>query len=174
MPVVLERVGELLELSGILSNVHVTLDEVAELSLEVNGAMQLIVAKLSLDGGPDDVGVWLADADNGEDVLGDGVVQPAENTLVEETPFGITALLGGLGRGEVVAEAELADECVEEGATFGVVGLGELEHDGNMGLDDHCLENSGGWSGDSWGSAGVGFDGGGRGGGGGVGDVAVK
>ena len=37
---------------------------------------------------------------------------------------------------------ELADEDVEEAAPFVVVGLGELEDNGNMGLDVHHLKNS--------------------------------
>jgi len=36
----------------------------------------------------------------------------------------------------------LADERVEEGAPLGVVGLGKLEDDGNMGFDIHCLQNN--------------------------------
>jgi len=42
----------------------------------------------------------------------------------------------------VGAEAELADEGVEEAAPFVLVGLNELEDNGNMGLDVHHLKNS--------------------------------
>jgi hypothetical protein len=63
------------------------------------------------------------------DILGHGVVQPAQNALVNHDPVRIVAVGGG-GRGEVRAEAKLANEGVEEASPFGVVGLGEVELDG--------------------------------------------
>ena len=162
-------------MAGVLSHVHVALEKVAEFGLQVDGAVELVVAELSFDRGPDDVGVRLGDADDGEDILGNGVVQLAKDALVEETPFGITALLGGWGRGEVSGVAKLADERVEEGAPLGVVGLGELEHDGNVGLDVHHLENGERGSWDSRSRAGVGVTGDGGGGGRvGVRDVGIE
>lgn len=105
-----------------------------ELGLQVDSAVELVVAELVLDGDPDGVGSWHGDADDGEDVFGDGVVQPTEQVLVDDTPIGITALSGGWGRGEVVVEPKLPDEGVKEGAPFGVVWFGELEHDGTCDL----------------------------------------
>jgi hypothetical protein len=94
---VAECVGELLEPAGVLSHVHVSLDEVAELGLQVDSAVELVVAELVLDGDPDGVGSWHGDADDGEDVFGDGVVQPTEQVLVDDAPIGITTLSGGWG-----------------------------------------------------------------------------
>jgi hypothetical protein len=41
----------------------------------------------------------------------------------------------------VGAEAELAEESVEEATTLVVVGSGELEKNTDVGLDAHCLKN---------------------------------
>jgi hypothetical protein len=74
----------------------------------------------------------------------------------------------------VVAEPKLPDEDVKEGAPFGVVWFGELEHDGDVGLDVHRLENGDGRSRNNVDGAGVGVAGGGSRGGVGVGDVVFK
>jgi hypothetical protein len=84
----------------------------------------------------------LRSADNGENVLGDRVVQSAEDALIDHVPFWIMALVWSRRGGKMGAEAELADEGVEEAAPFVVVRLGELEDNENMGFDVHRLKNS--------------------------------
>jgi hypothetical protein len=147
LPNVPKRVGELLEVAGVLGDVHVALDKIAVLGLQVHGAVKLVVAELILDGVPDEVGGGLGHADNGEDLFGDGVVEPAEDALIEDALVRITVLDRGRRRGKMNTEIELPDESIEEGAPLGVVGFGELKDDGNMGFDIHCLKDSGGGSG---------------------------
>lgn len=146
-----EGIGELLQAAGVGGDVHVALNKVAELSLQVDGTMKKVVTELLLDAVLDRVGSWLRHPNNGEDVLGDRVVDPAQNALIDDSPVRIMALRRGWGRGKVRAEAELADECVEERAPLGVVWIGELEHDGDVGLDVHGLKNRDGGSDDGGG-----------------------
>ena len=67
---VVKSIGELLEMAGVAGDVHVALNEVAELGLQVHGAVKLIVMELILDGGPDEVGGGLGYTDDGEDLFG--------------------------------------------------------------------------------------------------------
>jgi hypothetical protein len=126
--------------------------------------MKNIVAELLLDRMPDEVGGWLRDANDGEHLLGDAVVEPAKNTLVHNAPIGIATLSGGRRRGEMIAEAEFSDEGVEERSPLGIVGLSEFKHHWNVGLDINCLEDGGGRSLDDSAGEGVAVDRGRRGG----------
>jgi hypothetical protein len=118
-------------------DVHVALDEIAELGLQIYGAVELIVTELVLDVVPNDVRGGLGHTDDGEDILGDRVVEPAEKALVHNLPFAIAALGRGWWGSEMIAEAKFADERVEESAPLGIVGLGELKDNGNVGFYVH-------------------------------------
>lgn len=133
--------------------------------------MENIVAELILNHSPDEVGGWLGDTNNGKDLLGDGIVEPAEDALVHNAPIGIATLVKGWRRSEVLGEAELADESVEERTPLSVVGLRKLEHDGNMRFDIHSLEHGGGRSLDNRAGEGITSRGGGRTG---VGQIGVE
>ena len=69
-----ETIGELLEVLGVLSNVHVFLDKTPELGRKVDCAMKFIVAELGVDAVPDAVGGGVWRANDGAHVLGDRVV----------------------------------------------------------------------------------------------------
>ena len=60
---VVKSIGELLEMAGVAGDVHVALNEVAELGLQVHGAVELVVAQLVLDAVLDDVRGGLGHAD---------------------------------------------------------------------------------------------------------------
>ena len=53
LPNITKSVGELLEATRVLGGVHVTVDKIAVLSLQVHGVVKLVVAELVVDGGPD-------------------------------------------------------------------------------------------------------------------------
>lgn len=135
--------------------------------------MELIVAEWILGGAPYHKRVGLWHVDDGENLLGDGVVDPAEDALVHKPPLGIVALLASRRRRQVSVEAKLADEDVEEGEPVGVVGLSELKDDGDMRLDVNHLERGGWWRLDGGGSVGFTVKGG-RGRISGVGDIGVE
>lgn len=126
---VAQLIGQFLEAAGVLCDVHTTLDEVAEFSFQVHSMMQLIVAELLADLGPDDVRRWLGSASDGEQILRDGVVQPVDNALVDHAPVRVAAFSGGWWSSEVGVEPKLADEGIEEAPPLIVVGISELKDD---------------------------------------------
>ena len=83
-----ETIGELLEVLGVLSNVHVALDKTPELGLKVDCAMKFVVAELGVDAVPDAVGGGVRRANDGAHVLGDRVVQPTQDALIEMRHLG--------------------------------------------------------------------------------------
>ena len=93
-----ESIGELLEAPGVLGDVHVALHQIAELRLEVHGAMQFVVAKLLADGLPDAVRRSLGCVDDVAHVLGDGDIEPADDALVDDDLVRVVALLRGRRR----------------------------------------------------------------------------
>ena len=93
-----ERIGELLEASGVLGDVHIALDHVPKLYLQIDSAMELIVTELIVDSDPDAVRGRLRMAYDVAHILGDGVVQPTQDALINHTPIGIMALVGGWRR----------------------------------------------------------------------------
>jgi hypothetical protein len=116
-----------------------------ELGLLVDGAMKLMVAKLRLDRAPHLVRCRLGNTNDGANVLGDGVVQPAEDALVDHDPVGIMAVGGGRWRHKVGLEAELPDDRVEEAVPLDVVVVGEIEFHGDVVLYVHRLQHGGRW-----------------------------
>jgi hypothetical protein len=99
--------------------------------------VELVVAELVLDAVPNDLRGGLGHTDDGEDVLGDRVVELAEKALVHNLPFAIAALGRGWRGSEMIAEAKLADERIKESAPLSIVGLGELKDNGNVGFYVH-------------------------------------
>ena len=121
LPDVAQSVGETFETAGVRRDVHVTLDQAAELGLKVDGSMKLVVAELVVDRVPDGVRRRLGNTHDRANVLGHGVVKPAQDALVDHDPVRITAVGAGGRRSEVKAETELADEGIEEASPLGVV-----------------------------------------------------
>ena len=66
-----------------------------------------------------------------EDVLVDGSVQPVDDAAVDLAPFGV-ALRHGLRSLDDVIEAELAEDGVEAAPSLAVVGVQEIEKDGDV------------------------------------------
>jgi hypothetical protein len=85
---VMECVGEVLQVTNILSNVHVSLDKVPKLGLEVHGMVEFVIKELIVDGVLDDVHGGLWDTHGGEHILGDRVVQPTQEALISECQVG--------------------------------------------------------------------------------------
>lgn len=141
---IVQRIFQLLETAGVLRDIHVTLNETAELSFEVDRVMQPVVAELVTDLGPDSMRHHLGSMDDGKEVRRDGIVQPAEDALISHAPVGIMALVGGRRRGEGRVEPKLADECIKEAAPLIIVWCGELECDRDMRLDVHRMEHGDG------------------------------
>jgi len=163
LPDIAQSVSKLLQPAGVGGDIHVALNETPKLCLEVDNAVEFLVPELIVDGSPDGVRRGLGRAYDGANVLGHGVVQPTEDALVCHGPLRVTAVGDGGRREEVRSEPKLADESVKEAAPLGVVGLSEIELDGNVRLDAHRLQNCRRQRGDG-GGWGV-IDGGGRGGG---------
>jgi hypothetical protein len=94
-------VGEELEAAGIGGDVHVALDQVAKLGLEVDDTMKFVVAELGTNSLPDLVGVVLGAADKSTNVRGDGVEQPGNDALINHPPFRIASVVSGGSGSEV-------------------------------------------------------------------------
>jgi hypothetical protein len=61
--------------------------KVAQLVLEVDGALEFIVEEEPFDGGPQGVGSEMGLVDDVEDGLGDGVEDPIDDARVDELPL---------------------------------------------------------------------------------------
>ena len=132
---IVQGVGELLQLAGVGLDVHVALEQAPELSLQVNGSVKLVIPELIMDRIPDGVRRGLGVVDDGTNVIGDGVVEPARDALVYHGPLAIAAVGGSRRRGEMRADAEFADEGIEKAPPLGVIRFGYVELDGDVGLD---------------------------------------
>jgi len=107
---------------------------------------------------PDAICRGVRSADYVVNILGDGIVKPADDALVLDLPLWITMLVGSGWGCDMGAEAEFAEEGIKEIAPLVVVGIGEFKNHRDMGFDVNRLQNG------SWRSIG---------GGGGCGTVAV-
>ena len=136
---VVQGIGELLEPPGVRGDVHVTLKKIPELGFEVDSTVQLVVPELVVDGVPDRVRRSPGCADDGADILGDGVVDPAQQAVIADDPVRVATVgRGGRGR-QMRTEPELPNEGVEEAAPLRVVRVGDAELDGNVNTDVHRL-----------------------------------
>jgi hypothetical protein len=117
------------------------LDEVAELGFKVDGAVKFVVAELGMDRSPYLVCSGLGCTDEGSHILGDGVVQPRYDALIDHDPFRIVTVVSGGGGAEMRGEAELADEGVEEALPLSIVGVRKTELNGNVSANVYRLEN---------------------------------
>lgn len=88
----------------------------------------LVVAEEVLDGLPHGGGGAARGYDDAEYLLGDGAVDPGEDSVVHLSLVGVDGWRGGACRREVVRQ-------LEEGTPMGVVGLGEVEDDRDKRLD---------------------------------------
>jgi hypothetical protein len=95
-------IRQLLEAPSVLCDIHVALHQIPKFHFQVDCPVELIVTELLLDAGPDDVRRWLGNTDDGEDILGNGVVDPAEDALVDDAALQIAGLRWGRRRGELV------------------------------------------------------------------------
>jgi hypothetical protein len=86
---VTQVVGELLELAAVVSDGEVALNNIAELRLKKDSALQLVVAKESLNGRPDGEGVSVGLVDEVEDELVDGCAEPIDKTTVDLPPLSV-------------------------------------------------------------------------------------
>ena len=138
-----ERIGELLQLGGVVGDAEVTLEQTPVLGLQVHGTVKLMIAELVDDGSPDLEGGSAGNADDAHDVTGHGVEEPVHEALVHH-PLWISALSSS-GRGlNVGKKAEFADDGVEEATPLLVVGLDDVQDHRDMGLDVHHHEGGGG------------------------------
>lgn len=95
---VAEGIGELLQLVGVLRDIHVALKQTPELRLQVDSTVELIITELIMDRIPDDVRRSFGGADDGADVFGNRIVEPAKETLILHDPIWITEVGGGLAQ----------------------------------------------------------------------------
>ena len=138
---VAEGIGELLQATGVLGDVHVPLNEVAVLSFQIDGAMEFVVAELIVDLLPDAVCRGFGGAHDVAHVLGDGDVDLADDALINDDPVRIAALIDGWCHGHMGNKIEFAEKGVKEATPFIIVGIGKFKNNRNMRFDIHSLEN---------------------------------
>jgi hypothetical protein len=105
---VAELVGDALELGAGVMDGEVALLYSAKLCFQEDGALELIVAEVPLDVGPEREGGDARLVDEVEDVGGDGGVYPVDKATVHLTPLGVT-LGKRSGRTDMALQAELAE-----------------------------------------------------------------
>ena len=131
---VAQAIGELLQLGAVVRDAEVALNDAAELGLKENRALHLIVAEEALDVRPDGERRGIGLVDEVEDALVDGGVDPIGEGAVDLTPLGI-AFVEWRRRANVADEAKLAEDGVEQAAPLAVVGVEEVEEDGDVVAD---------------------------------------
>ena len=142
---VLQLVGEALELGAVVVDGHVALLHGAELGLEEDGALQLVVMEQTLDGVPEEEGVLAIAPNHVEDAAGDRGEDPVDDARVHHAPLAV-AIRRGSGGADMAAEAKLAERGVEEEAPLAVVSFVHVEDDRNMVVDGDALNHRrGGW-----------------------------
>jgi hypothetical protein len=140
-----ELISEALQLGAVVMDGEVALLDAPELSLQEDSALELVVAEVALDVGPEREGGDVGLVDEVEDVGGDGGVDPVDKTTVDLTPL-VVALGDRRRRAAVSLEAELAQHRVEAAAPLAVVGSGVVEDDGNVIANVDRLDDGGrGW-----------------------------
>lgn len=86
---VVQCISESLEPGALLSDGHVTLANATKFSLEVDGALHLVVTEEALDVGLDGEGRRVRLVDGVEDRLVHGGVKPIHDTMVVHHPVAI-------------------------------------------------------------------------------------
>jgi hypothetical protein len=135
-----EAVGELLQLVAVVEDGEFPLNNIAEFSFKKHGPLQFVVAEQALDVGPHCEGRGLRLVDEIEDTLGDGVVDPIDDATVDLTPLGV-AVSDRRRRTNMGNKAGFAENRVEKAAPLAVIGVGEVELDGNVIANVHRLDD---------------------------------
>jgi hypothetical protein len=140
---VTQIVGEALELGAVVVDAQVALLDAAELRLEVDSMLELVVAEERLDVAPEGERRGVRLVDDVEDGLLDGVVEPIDDAMIDLAPLRRTLRQWRRGA-DVVGNPELAENGLEETAppaVIGVIGVVKLKEDRDMRTDVHRLEN---------------------------------
>jgi hypothetical protein len=137
---VTQIVGEALELGAVVVDAQVALLDAAELRLEVDSMLELVVAEERLDVAPEGERRGVRLVDDVEDGLLDGVVEPIDDAMIDLAPLRRTLRQWRRGA-DVVGNPELAKNGLKEIAPLAVIGVVELKEDGHMRTDVHRLEN---------------------------------
>lgn len=141
LPDVAQSVSQVLEAAGVRRDIQLALHQAADFGLRKDSAMELVIPELSVDSSPDGVSGGVRNSDDGTDVLGDRIVEPAEDALIKHHPLWITAVVVGWLGGEVGTKTKFPNEGIKEAMPLGVIGFGDVEFDGDMRLDINSLEN---------------------------------
>jgi hypothetical protein len=117
-----EKIYELIKMTKVGSDGHVTLEEVVKLLEHVDGALHGVVDEEPTNRHPQGVGGGFRHLNHGHQLGGDAVIQPRDDGAVNLHPLGIMEHHGGVdGAIDVVGDAKLAEHGVEEHAPGGKV-----------------------------------------------------
>jgi hypothetical protein len=139
IPEVGKLVGERLEMTAILRDHHLTLLKAPELSFNVHGAGEDIVAEHAfnhaLDLGRRAVGLH----DKAAELGGDGGAEPVDDAIIVHDPLGVGVLRRSDGV-DVVAQTKFGEHHFKEPAPLTVVRIGHVEDDQIMSEDVHHFD----------------------------------
>lgn len=111
-----EHVGEGLQVGAVLLDGEVPLEEVMELLESLQTLLVAVGEEKSVDRREQHVSYWVVEADDADDLVGDGVLEPTYNAPVYLGPNGVGAALPGIDCVvDVVSEAKRLDSGGEEG-----------------------------------------------------------
>jgi hypothetical protein len=113
-------IGEAFQLGAVLHHGHVATNESLILHVDVDHARKLVVMEELLERRLDSERGVLRLHDHVEELGGDRGEQPVHNTVIDHDSLGIVMARRSIGV-DVVAQAELADDGVEEALPLGVV-----------------------------------------------------
>jgi hypothetical protein len=137
---VTEVVGELLQFVAIVGDGEFALKNVVELNLEEDRTLQFIVMEDALDSRPDGECGGFKLVDEIEDALGDGGIDPIDDTAIDLEPLGVTGV-NQRWSADMPHEAELTKNGIEEASPLAIVGFREVKEDGNVVTDVHRLDH---------------------------------
>ena len=136
---VAQLIGELFQLGEVGVDGHVALLQGAQLGLQVDGALQLVVLEDTDDGFPEGEHVVATAVDDVEDALGDRGEDPVDDAGVDHTPLAGAVLVGG-DVADMALKTEFAERGVEEEEPLAEVSFVHVEDDRHMMTDGDPLD----------------------------------
>jgi hypothetical protein len=134
----MQLVSESFKLSAVVGDGEAPLVQVVEFHLVEDDALHLVVVVEVVDGRPEGEGVCLplGRADDAHHLDGAGDVYPIDNAAINLVPVNVKVNDQSGGRDERV-KAKFAEGRVEEHPPVIVVGIRELQNDGNTRANVH-------------------------------------
>lgn len=133
-------VSQLLQLGAVVRDGEVPLNNTAELGLEKNYVLHLIIAEKTFNVGPNDGGRSIRLVNKIKGTLGDSCVRPICEATIDLRPLSVP--IDRWRRVDMASKTEFAKDRIKETAPLAVIGFEEVELDRNMNANVHGLQHN--------------------------------